>query len=119
MAGSNWQSCRERGPLPRHVAQSGRWLCSLYPSPQQTPNAFVESLDHQKNMSPVNYRNSSFSMALQDLIGIDSANSGQAMVDDSGTLCSLSSPNSQETLLNIMQSPGERASCVNHVCSVK
>lgn len=59
------------------------WKMALYQQPpQQTPNACVESLDHQKS----NYRSPSFSMALQDLIGIDLVNSSQAMVDDSGKL---------------------------------
>lgn len=77
------------------------WKMALYPSPQQTPNAFVESLDPQKIMSPVNYRNASFSMALQDLIGIDSANSGQAIADDSGKLSThFSNPSSLVTSLS-------------------
>jgi AP2-like factor (ANT lineage) len=63
------------------------WKMALYQSTQQQQqqqqqqsNACVESLDHQKSVS---YRNPSFSMALQDLIGIDSVNSSQGLVDDS------------------------------------
>ncbi|KAG2698911.1 hypothetical protein I3760_07G168800 [Carya illinoinensis] len=78
------------------------WKMVLYPSPQQTPNACVESLDHhQKTMSSVNYRNASFSMALQDLIGVDSVNSSQAMVDNSGKLGThFSNPSSLVTSLS-------------------
>lgn len=55
------------------------WKMALY----QSPN--LESLDHKSISSAANYRNaSSFSMALQDLIGIESVNSStptQLMVD--------------------------------------
>lgn len=59
------------------------WKVALYQSPRQQPNACgVEQLD-QKSMNSGNYRNASFSMALQDLIGIDSVNSSQSLVDES------------------------------------
>ncbi|KAK9270555.1 hypothetical protein L1049_026136 [Liquidambar formosana] len=62
------------------------WKVALYPSPQQQPNTCVESLEHKSPLSMGNYRNPSFSMALQDLIGIDSVNSNQTMVDESAKL---------------------------------
>ncbi|XP_057973642.1 AP2-like ethylene-responsive transcription factor ANT [Malania oleifera] len=61
------------------------WKMVLYQSPQQQPNACVDSTD-QKSTSIGNYRNSSFSMALQDLIGIDSVNSNQPITDESTKL---------------------------------
>lgn len=73
------------------------WKMALYQPPQQTQNACVDSLDHQKS----NYRSPSFSMALQDLIGIDLVNSSQAMVDDSGKLGThFSNPSSIVTSLS-------------------
>ncbi|KAE8057010.1 hypothetical protein FH972_013732 [Carpinus fangiana] len=73
------------------------WKMALY-QPQQTPNACVESsLDHQKS----NYRSPSFSMALQDLIGIDIVNPSQSMVDASGKLGThFSNPSSLVTSLS-------------------
>lgn len=63
------------------------WKMVLYPSQQQQPNTTtcVQTLD-QKLTSSGNYRNASFSMALQDLIGFDSVSSNQALVDESGKL---------------------------------
>ncbi|GKV20022.1 hypothetical protein SLEP1_g30202 [Rubroshorea leprosula] len=60
------------------------WKMASYQSPQeQQPNVgSVESMD-QKSLGNGNYRNASFSMALQDLMGIDSVNSSQAVVDES------------------------------------
>ena len=61
------------------------WKMALYQSPQHQPSVgAVESLE--KSMSTGNYRNPSFSMALQDLIGVDSVISRQPMVDDSTKL---------------------------------
>lgn len=40
----------------------------------------------QKTMNCGNYRNTAFSMALQDLIGIDSVGSGQPMLDESNKI---------------------------------
>lgn len=82
---------------------SSDWRRVLCQPPQQTPNSCViESLDHKKSLSFVNYRNDSFSVALQDLIDVDSVNSGQAMANDSagkhGT--HFSSPSSLVTSLN-------------------
>ncbi|XP_011017079.1 PREDICTED: AP2-like ethylene-responsive transcription factor ANT [Populus euphratica] len=78
----------------------------LYQSSQEQPNACGESLD-QKSMSSGNYRSSSFSVALQDLIGIDhSANSSQLVVDEAakrGTL--LSNPSSLVTSLSSSREP--------------
>lgn len=88
------------------------WKMALY----QSPNLH-ESLDHhQKSISSANYRTaSSFSMALQDLIGIESVNSSststhtqahQAMVDhDSanklgGSTTHFSNPSSLVTSLS-------------------
>lgn len=69
---------------PKNNNGSGsEWKMVLYQSPQQQPNVCgVEPLD-QKSMNSGNYRNASFSMALQDLIGIDSVNSSQSLVDES------------------------------------
>lgn len=79
------------------------WKMALYQSTQQQPHACVESLDHQKS---VNYRNPSFSMALQDLIGIDSVNSSQAMVDDSSKFGThFSNPSSLVTSLSSSREP--------------
>ncbi|XWS24071.1 hypothetical protein CRYUN_Cryun28dG0069400 [Craigia yunnanensis] len=59
---------------------------TLYPLPQQQPSiGAVESFE-QKSVSTGNYRNPSFSMALQDLIGVDSVSSSQPMVDESTKL---------------------------------
>lgn len=54
----------------------------LFPHHSLAPerNVYPESLD-QKSMSPKNYRDSSFSMVLQDLIGMD--NSSQTLEDGS------------------------------------
>ncbi|WRX30050.1 AP2/ERF domain - like 10 [Theobroma cacao] len=58
----------------------------LYQSPQQQPSVgAVESLE-QKSMSNGSYRDPTFSMALQDLVGVDSVNSSQPMVDESTKL---------------------------------
>ncbi|XP_023872648.1 AP2-like ethylene-responsive transcription factor ANT [Quercus suber] len=86
---------------------SSDWKMALYQSTQQQqqqhPHACVESLDHQKS---VNYRNPSFSMALQDLIGIDSVNSSQAMVDDSSKFGThFSNPSSLVTSLSSSREP--------------
>lgn len=60
------------------------WKMALYQTPLQEPNAGIGSLE-DKSMDNGNYRsNASISVALhQDLIGIDSVNSSQAMVDES------------------------------------
>ncbi|KAF5461960.1 hypothetical protein F2P56_018016 [Juglans regia] len=61
------------------------WRRVLCQPPQQTPNSCVESLENQKSLSFVDYhRNASFSVAPQDLIDVDSVNSGQVMANDSG-----------------------------------
>ncbi|XWS14829.1 hypothetical protein CRYUN_Cryun35bG0042200 [Craigia yunnanensis] len=62
------------------------WKMASYPLPQQQQRVgAVESLE-QKSASPGNYRNPSFSMAMQDLIGVDSVSSSQPMVDESTKL---------------------------------
>ncbi|XWS21326.1 hypothetical protein CRYUN_Cryun30bG0045900 [Craigia yunnanensis] len=59
---------------------------ALYQSPQQQPSTgAVESLE-QKSMSTGNCGNPTFSMALQDLIGVDSVSSSRSMVDESTKL---------------------------------
>ncbi|XVE70233.1 hypothetical protein DITRI_Ditri10aG0056300 [Diplodiscus trichospermus] len=60
----------------------------------------IESLE-QKSMSTENCRNATFSVALQDLIGVDSVSSSQPVVDEStklGTHCS--NPSSLVTSVN-------------------
>ncbi|GMP45559.1 hypothetical protein CsSME_00014044 [Camellia sinensis var. sinensis] len=56
------------------------WKMVFYQSPQQQQqqNAIVD----EKQLCTGNYRNSAFSMALHDLIGIDSVNSSQPIMDD-------------------------------------
>ncbi|CAK7347381.1 unnamed protein product [Dovyalis caffra] len=73
----------------------------LYQSQQEQPNARGESLD-QKSTSAGNYRSSSFSVAMQDLIGIDhSVNSNQPVLDESAKLGTrLSNPPSLVTSLS-------------------
>ncbi|XVF36464.1 hypothetical protein REPUB_Repub19eG0060900 [Reevesia pubescens] len=62
------------------------WKMTLYQSPNQQPSiGAVESLE-QKSVSTGNYRSPSFSMALQDLIGVDSVSSSQPMMDESTKL---------------------------------
>ncbi|XWS25480.1 hypothetical protein CRYUN_Cryun27aG0071600 [Craigia yunnanensis] len=62
------------------------WKMVSYQSLQQQPSVgAVESLE-QKSMSTDNCRNLTFSMALQDLIGVDSVSSSQPMVDESTKL---------------------------------
>ncbi|KAL3592202.1 hypothetical protein D5086_010842 [Populus alba] len=75
--------------------------CVLYHSPQEQPNASGESLD-QKSMSAGNYRSSSFSVAVQDLMGMDhSVNSSHPVVDESAKLGThLSNPSSLGTSLS-------------------
>ncbi|KAI5588883.1 hypothetical protein BDE02_05G125900 [Populus trichocarpa] len=76
--------------------------CVLYQSPQEQPNASGESLN-QKSMSAGNYRSTSFSVAVQDLMGIDhSVNSSQPVVDESAKLggTHLSNPSSLVTSLS-------------------
>ena len=58
------------------------WKMALYQSPQHQPSVgAVESLE-QESMSTENCQNLTFSMALQDLIGVDSVSSSQPMVDE-------------------------------------
>ncbi|KAF9682433.1 hypothetical protein SADUNF_Sadunf05G0108400 [Salix dunnii] len=73
----------------------------LYQSPQEQPNVCGESLD-QKSLSVGNYRSTSFSVAVQDLMGMDhSVNSSQPVVDESSKLGThLSNPSSLVTSLS-------------------
>ncbi|KAB5557023.1 hypothetical protein DKX38_007932 [Salix brachista] len=73
----------------------------LYQSPQEQPNVCGESLD-QKSMSVGNYRSTSFSVAVQDLMGMDhSVNSSQPVADESTKLGThLSNPSSLVTSLS-------------------
>lgn len=81
------------------------WNMVLNQPPQQQngANNCVESL-HEKTISigGQHFRNSSFSMALQDLIGIESVNSSQLMVDESTKIGShhFSDPSSLVTSLS-------------------
>lgn len=76
------------------------WKMALYQSPQQQPSSCVESLE-QKPMSIGGYRTTSFSMALQDLIGIDSVNTSQPIGDESTKLGThFSNPSSLVTSLS-------------------
>lgn len=73
----------------------------LYQSPQEQPNVCGESLD-QKSMSVGNDRSTSFSVAVQDLMGMDhSVNSSQPVADESTKLGThLSNPSSLVTSLS-------------------
>ncbi|KAJ6735496.1 AP2-LIKE ETHYLENE-RESPONSIVE TRANSCRIPTION FACTOR ANT [Salix purpurea] len=73
----------------------------LYQSPQEQPNVCGESLD-QKSMSVGNYRSTSFSVAVQDLMGMDhSVSSSQPVADESTKLGThLSNPSSLVTSLS-------------------
>ncbi|XVF39763.1 hypothetical protein PTKIN_Ptkin01aG0058500 [Pterospermum kingtungense] len=63
------------------------WKMALYPlQQQQQPSVGAVDLLEQKPVNAGNYRNPSFSMALQDLIGVDSVSSSQPMVDESTKL---------------------------------
>ncbi|KAL5777547.1 hypothetical protein ACOSP7_010473 [Xanthoceras sorbifolium] len=79
------------------------WKMALYQTPEQQPNTGgIGSLD-QKSMDTGTYRNAPISVALQDLIGIDSANSSRPMVDESANkLCGthFSNPSSLVTSLS-------------------
>ncbi|GLT93632.1 hypothetical protein SLE2022_114150 [Rubroshorea leprosula] len=79
------QNNGEAPQLENNNGNGSGWKMMLYqpPQQQQQPNVgSVESLD-QKPMNTGNYRHASFSMALQNLIGIDSVNSNQAVLDES------------------------------------
>ncbi|KAL6997339.1 hypothetical protein U1Q18_007465, partial [Sarracenia purpurea var. burkii] len=66
---------------PTNNRNGSDWGMVLCQSPQeQQIIARVESLDG-KLLCIGNYRNSSFSMGLQDLVGIDSVSSTQAIAD--------------------------------------
>ncbi|KAF3447476.1 hypothetical protein FNV43_RR12662 [Rhamnella rubrinervis] len=101
----DYNSSTQNGETNQPESNNGNcseWKMALYQPPQHQPNACgVEPLD-QKSMSSGNYRNASFSMALQDLIGIDSVNSSQSLVDESA--CKLgthfSNPSSLVTSLS-------------------
>ncbi|KAF1865222.1 hypothetical protein Lal_00004596 [Lupinus albus] len=72
------------------------WKMVLFQQQQQSNNIY-----DQKAINCGNYRNSAFSMALQDLIGIDSVGSGQHMVDESNKIGThFSNPSSMVTSLS-------------------
>ncbi|CAK9312493.1 unnamed protein product [Citrullus colocynthis] len=62
------------------------WKMALYQNPSHQQQVCVaESLDHHHNKSMIisgGYRNTSFSMALQDLIGIESLNASTHGIED-------------------------------------
>lgn len=69
--------------LPTSHGNGSDWKMAFYESPQQPQSsACVDSLD-QKSTCVGNYRSSSFSMATQDIMGIDSVNSCQPVMDES------------------------------------
>ncbi|XP_019437877.1 PREDICTED: AP2-like ethylene-responsive transcription factor ANT isoform X1 [Lupinus angustifolius] len=72
------------------------WKMALFQEQQQSNN-----ICDQKAINCGNYRNSAFSMALQDLIGIDSVGSSQHMVDESNKIVThFSNPSSMVTSLS-------------------
>ncbi|TKY57925.1 AP2 ethylene-responsive transcription factor ANT [Spatholobus suberectus] len=74
---------------------SSDWKMGLYHQQQSNNNC------DQKTMKCGNYRGSAFSVSLQDLIGIDSAGSSQAMLDESTKIGThFSNPSSLVTSLS-------------------
>ncbi|KAJ7966489.1 AP2-like ethylene-responsive transcription factor ANT [Quillaja saponaria] len=72
------------------------WNMVLYQSPQQQTNGC-----DKKSMNCGNYRNPTFSMALQDLVGIDSVSSSQHIMADSAKMgAHFSNPSSLVTSLS-------------------
>nr|QNI23748.1 AP2/ERF transcription factor [Camptotheca acuminata] len=77
------------------------WKMDSYQSPQQQQNTCADSLNHEKQMSIGHYRNPSFSMALQDLIGIESVNTTHPIADEADKLgAHFSNPSSLVTSLS-------------------
>lgn len=89
-----------------NVANGSDWKMVLYQTSPQLQASCNQSLDHNSIGCPSgggNYRNSSFSMALHDLIGVESSvNSSQPSVDDPAKLGTrhLSNPSSLVTSLS-------------------
>ncbi|XP_010061622.2 AP2-like ethylene-responsive transcription factor CRL5 isoform X1 [Eucalyptus grandis] len=89
-----------------NVTNGSDWKMVLYHSSPQLQASCNQSLDHNSVGCPSgggNYRNSSFSMALHDLIGMESSvNSSQPSVDDPAKLGTrhLSNPSSLVTSLS-------------------
>ncbi len=81
------------------------WKVALYESPQRPqPNACVDSLDH-KSTSVGIYRSSSYSMAMQDLIGIDSVNCSQpAVMDESAARLGTHASNTSSLVTSLSSS---------------
>ncbi|KDP41579.1 hypothetical protein JCGZ_15986 [Jatropha curcas] len=80
------------------------WKVVLYQSQQQQQtNGCVDSLD-QKSTSVGNYRNSSYSMAMQDLIGIDSLNSSQPLVNETNSRLGTHSSNTSSLVTSLSSS---------------
>ncbi|XP_059636908.1 AP2-like ethylene-responsive transcription factor ANT [Cornus florida] len=84
------------------IRNGSDWKMVLHQSPdQQQQNACVESLDGKQMSIGGHYRNSStsFSAALQDLIGIESVNASQTMVEEAART-HFSNPSSLVTSLS-------------------
>lgn len=97
---SSAQNSGESIQIENGNGNASDWKMALYPSQQEQPSACVESLD-QNCVSAANYRSPSFSAAIQDLIGIDSVNSSQPVVDESAKLGThFSNPSSLVTSLS-------------------
>ncbi|KAF2323941.1 hypothetical protein GH714_004172 [Hevea brasiliensis] len=81
------------------------WKVALYESPQRPqPDACVDSLDH-KSTSVGIYRSSSYSMAMQDLIGIDSVNCSQpAVMDESAARLGTHASNTSSLVTSLSSS---------------
>lgn len=76
------------------------WKMALYQSAQEQPTSCVQTVD-QKSIGSLNYRHPSFSMALQDLIGVESVNSSQPLMDESAKVgAHFSNPSSLVTSLS-------------------
>ncbi|OAY23100.2 hypothetical protein MANES_18G050000v8 [Manihot esculenta] len=83
-------------------SSSSDWKVVMYESPQQPqPSACVDSHDHKLG----NYRSSPYSMAMQDLIGVDSVNCSQpAVVSESATKLGTHSSNTSSLVTSLSSS---------------
>ncbi|KAL6216732.1 hypothetical protein ACLB2K_009951 [Fragaria x ananassa] len=94
----------EASPPETSHGNSSDWKMALFQAAQQqqeTAATYVQTLD-QKSMSSGNYRSpATFSMALQDLIRIESVNSSQQLMDESAKAgAQFSNPSSLVTSLS-------------------
>ncbi|XP_002510048.3 AP2-like ethylene-responsive transcription factor ANT [Ricinus communis] len=80
------------------------WKVALYPSPQPQTNTCSDSLDQRSIICGGNYRSSNYSLAMQDLIGIESANSSQHVVDESGNRLGTHSSNPSSLVTSLSSS---------------